>query len=1157
MSKHMKWIVVMMIIAVFGFAGIGSVSAAEKSVSGSGGKVTLKTAAVQNTEPEYMPNAVLVMFKQTKQQTKKGAQKKLTLEEDTAEDIEIEELWNFETDPLTVTSDSGIRKTLLKGSSKGRSYSTIALITSKKLTTKQLLRKMKQRDDVLYAEPNYRVHACGVDDPYFRYQWSMQGGSAGSPAYNPATSNVESVWDQGITGTDRIVAVVDTGVDYTHPDLMNNMWYNTHQRTLKGEYGFDFIDGDDDPMDENGHGTHCAGIIGAQGNNGIGTVGVNQSVKIMAMRTLDADGSSWMSHEVAAYNYISKAQDLGEPVQAINNSWAGGEYSDIFAELIDIVGKKGAVTVCAAGNDGANNDEYEDYPACIDSPYLISVAATTRDGKLASFSNYGLETVDMAAPGTDTLSTVCYDTYNPSIYGSDQNSISAAYNNYDPDNGSIGGISTLRNNLYLNGEKYASGSGKPQISIESSNGGFQQDDGHAAEINLKKMRAGDLICITIPYELSQNTVTAPAFSAMMQNGGNKEEGAIVGVLDVEQGSDLSINTIGDIYLGDAAYSRKGDPDYWRHFWYETLSEDGLAELKEEAREAAEEAAKAGEPLEFDPLKREIVLVMYAYEPCNLKVRLDDMGMSRQDLASTEVFGKYEYMNGTSMATPHISGAVALKAAADGTALDENGSKALITEITSMARDDDIPVIAGGSFDFTRKPVELAPRISDIKVDTAGGKIIITGTGLNPSTGVTVQVGPAEDQLQTAQILSQSDKEIAIKDNGWINNEEIVRVTGYGGKTASRSYIYLVNGKKQFKVIENAEDETTLESFATDGKKIYNLDSNNETIWKITPSSGNRKRLAKIDPASVFGSKAGSNPLATYAMQFGRDLVYMKGKLYTVVEYGEADMAEGEYEEDWSLRKGGTKKPSDEEVVIWLDDDEEEGTMAIYSSELRLISVDVKTGKVKNLGRLPKALETSEDFAMAAYKNKLYFMGGYSFEDRALTDQVKVYNPAKKKKNKRWSNGPKLPDVRSGGKAMASGGKLIYTLGYNQPIDADYIENYRFPANLVFDGKKWTVSATAGDKGIEPLYMSGIVIRGGKMYPDITADVSAVKGGLVYLGLPAASLGDAFFYKTASDRFVDSGINFIQTLYDYEIHGIAVGKKLYGFDGESVYRVKMK
>ena len=105
MSKHMKWIVVMMIIAVFGFAGIGSVSAAEKSVSGSGGKVTLKTAAVQNTEPEYMPNAVLVMFKQTKQQTKKGAQKKLTLEEDAAEDIEIEE--ETEAEDAAVTEKDG------------------------------------------------------------------------------------------------------------------------------------------------------------------------------------------------------------------------------------------------------------------------------------------------------------------------------------------------------------------------------------------------------------------------------------------------------------------------------------------------------------------------------------------------------------------------------------------------------------------------------------------------------------------------------------------------------------------------------------------------------------------------------------------------------------------------------------------------------------------------------------------------------------------------------------------------------------------------------------------------------------------------------------------------------------------------------------------
>lgn len=1137
MKRQLRRVIIGALIVVFalGMAVTSDAAAGPSNDNGTASRsagTLLDPAPGIGSEQAVMPHAALVMFRSSAAMTKKTAKQTLRSGEEAVGDIQVQEVWTFATKPVTTASKNGSRKLLGKTGTK-RSWGTVALVQSDKLSTGQLVKKMRARKDVLYAEPNVRVHALNVNDPYFPSQWSMQGGAAGSAAYNENTPNVEAVWEKGVTGSDRIVAVVDTGVNYAHPDLKDNMWHNTHYPTLKGEYGFDFIDADQDPMDENGHGTHCSGILGARGNNAIGISGVNQSVRIMALRTLDEDGSSWLSHEVAAYNYISKAMDLGEPVQAINNSWGGGEESDIFAELIDIVGEKGAISVCAAGNDGANNDEGETYPLDIDSPYMLSVAASREDGKLASFSNYGENTVDMAAPGTDILSTVSYDCYNPSIYGSQQSQLSAQFNNYESGSG-WGSASTLKSSLYLNGDRYTAGSGSPRISITETSGGFR--GGKAAEISLNSMKTGDLVCIALPYEIGADTKTAPSYSVMSKISGSANECGIFGMLDVSADTSLDIGTISDLYLGAGAYTHKNGDDFWRHMEFQTLDQ---YELRAE--------------LNAGRTQRMIVLVAYAYSNCNMKVVLDDMGMSRQDLAGTKVFGKYDFMNGTSMATPYVTGAIALQAAAESADFDPTVAEALANEIASMAKPGDLPIIARGVFDFTKKPAEQPPRISSVQVNANDGTITIAGGGMNPSTGLTVWIGASAEQMQAAQILSQTDTEVVVKDNHWINNVENIAVTGYEGRTVFWSDQYLVNGKTKFQAY--ASDNTTAEAMTTDGKFIFNVDSEKQAVYKIKPGSMSKKRVAVIKPGKIFkGMDINGN--ANYAMQFGDDLAYMKGKLYTVVEYGEGDETEDD-DDFWIYSKD--KKEGKEDVVITNgDEDEETGPIGIYSSEMRLVSINVKNGKVTNLGKLPSDLEKTVNYSMTAYKGKLYFVGGYSYGTKELTNSVKVFDP-KKKKNQRWSDGTSLPDVRAGGKAVASGGKLIYTLGYNQPLPENYEGgfDFRFPANLVYDGMAWTVSKAVDGNGVEPFFFDGTTTLGGKTYPVFNAYVSAVSGGLVYLGMPAANLGDAFLYNTSADRFTDSGINYLYNLWDYEIHGIAVKNLLYGFDGEQAYKVRLK
>jgi subtilisin family serine protease len=203
------------------------------------------------------------------------------------------------------------------------------------------------------------------------------------------------------------IALVDTGVDYTHPDLAANIWQNPGE-TINGIdddgngyiddiRGWNFVSKTNDPMDDNGHGTHCAGTIAAVGNNGIGVCGVTWNAKIMPLKFLDSSGSGYTSDAISAILYANR---MGAPI--ISNSWSGTGYSQSLKDAIDA---SSAVVVCAAGNSGANSDVTPQYPAAFTSSNIISVAATNYNDKLATFSNYGAKSVDLAAPGVSIYST--------------------------------------------------------------------------------------------------------------------------------------------------------------------------------------------------------------------------------------------------------------------------------------------------------------------------------------------------------------------------------------------------------------------------------------------------------------------------------------------------------------------------------------------------------------------------------------------------------------------------------------------------------------------------------------------------------------------------------------------------------------------------------
>ena len=258
------------------------------------------------------------------------------------------------------------------------------------------------------AEPDYVIRASAIpNDTQYSSLYAMSKISA------------PTAWDATTGSGNFVVAVIDTGVDYTHPDLAANMWRNPAEVPGDGidndgngiiddYYGANFVGATNtgNPMDDNDHGTHVAGTIGAVGNNALGVVGVNWNVKIMALKFLDANGSGSTSDAIEALNYA-----VAHGVKVSNNSWGGGGYSAALFTAISNAQAAGHVFVAAAGNSNVNIDTSPSYPASYNLANVVAVAATTSTDARASYSNYGTTTVDIAAPGSGIISTTRNNTY--------------------------------------------------------------------------------------------------------------------------------------------------------------------------------------------------------------------------------------------------------------------------------------------------------------------------------------------------------------------------------------------------------------------------------------------------------------------------------------------------------------------------------------------------------------------------------------------------------------------------------------------------------------------------------------------------------------------------------------------------------------------------
>lgn len=978
-------------------------------------KVTKEEKAVKSSR-NYVEGQAIVMYGNTKTSTRSAGS---NIADD---DMEVVETYVF-------NSDTSVNaKSADKVSDNGFS---VSLVKSDKYSTKELISILKKKSNVKYAEPNYKIKASDYNDSYYKYLWGLD-----NKGQNNGTEGIDVNADTPLLDNkdnkERVIAIVDTGINYQHEDLKEIVWNNPYNnRKLYGEHGYDFVNYDTDPMDDNGHGSHCAGIAAGKSNNGVGIAGIAKSnnIKVMALKILNEEGSGSGMGAIGAYNYIYKAQQLGVNVVAVNNSWGGSadEEDEIIKNLIELVGKKGAISVCAAGNDNSDNDKnlMDNYPSTIDSPYIISVAASNEKDELAGFSNYGTESVDIAAPGTDILSTVSYNCFNPGIYDN-KDKLCSTYVNFDNESilnvfneeGKM--VATPENNEVAYGTLSESDGTMNVSTTNSEYFGEKSYNNKSLKWEIKGAQKDGMYFMCLPYTMKSSD-TGTSASAMVKVSGPKatNDDWLGGDNSVIYAIDCKLDKNGKVDISDLDTLEHGvfanayideNGNYWSH-----LSGEVSSKSKKDEQHV-------------------ILLCVSSYEEGDFTVYVDNWGISRENVSPDE-FGMYDYYNGTSMATPYVTGAVAAVANAY---TNENALQIKARILGSTRNNDNFKgkISTGGALDLSKigKP--------GMTID----KVLLNGKKQIEISGYYTDNAEVYINDKKINVISNNGKTIVVDGKSYQNKSLKVKLIK-GDRTYEKEYFFATGSA--FTKGPSVEADLNGGQMISNGGNLIYIDSTGSVSVGMT---------YKDD-------------------ETGKDEFFWRGGGFTFTpdvfgkEYENVADANVYSETDYVCSNG---------VVygcITLDQGFAQNTILSY--------YDDEKGW-KKLANMPKEKEELSGVILAAYNGELYLMGGVDENDN-FSKTVMKYSTTSKK----WSVTKSLSEGRAYSRAMQVGKKLIVTLGSDGTMNAPY--------NLIYDGTKWTKSKANIGKSIDTKIIEGRnkkfavimgeigLVKGGIIYTNLCVD----------------------------------------------------------------------
>ena len=900
-------------------------------------------------------------------------------------DMEITDTYTFEMSNAKAKSSSVAEESNL----------SVSLVKSDKYSTEELVTILNKKSNIKYAEPNYKIKKADYNDKYYKYQWALdnKGQNAGIEGLD-INADTDLLSDKD--DKERVIALVDTGIDYTHEDLKDVIWNNPfNNKKLYGEHGYDFINYDADPMDDNGHGSHCSGIMAGKSNNGVGIAGTAKSnnIKIMALKILDEEGSGYGMESVGAYNYIYKAQQLGINIVAVNNSWGGAseEESEILKTLIDLVGKNGAISVCAAGNESMDNDTYESIPANIDSDYVISVAASNEKDELADFSNYGKKNVDIAAPGTNILSSVSYNCFNPSIYDNPLD-LCSTYHSFDTENltkaiDENGYTETVIQDGDIPYGTYSDGEGEVQVSTTNSEYlGEKSDTDKSLKWEIKGAKADSNYYLYLPYDINQsNTETyldmsikmnGPDINTDYENFEDDFSSSLLVFADykLDDSGKADLTNFEDNLIGFTTLTKN---NYWSRF--NTVISDKTKNKEQHV----------------------IALGIYALSDGDYSITIDDFAVSKENVPGEE-FGKYDYYNGTSMATPYVTGAVAAVANAYP---DETAMQTKARVLGSVRKSENLKdkVATGGVLDLSK---------------VGNPSIFVEKANINSKNQIEIN-GYYMDNAEVyvddkkVDIISNDGKTILIDGSQLYNKQISIKVEKDG---LSYEDTYFFTKGKAFNKGASAFGSLKNGQILSSGNSLIYIDYSGTVSYAFSyiDEETNKETMMWMEGSNpVTGKMFGKEYeyAVDYLIYSATDYVYTNGKIYGC----------------FTLDVG-------------------------YATEQALAVYDDEKGWTK-LDEMPEDMAGLDGSILTAYNGDLYLMGGID-EDGNVINKVVKYSISTKK----WTTETNLPEARAYSKAMQVGKKLILTLGSNGTND--------IPKNMIFDGKNWTISNAKLGKSID-------------------------------------------------------------------------------------------